>query len=195
MTLRHLVEHGTWTHVPQDMTLAGDRLRVTAVEGSDAWRHTAYDMVRDSEHALLEPFGAEAALEVSFLLDYSAQYDQAGLFLRASEQEWIKAGVEVADGLAQVGAVVTHTYSDWSVAPVQEWIGREVTIRASRAGDAITLRARVDDEPFRLLRVAYLAPGTELQAGLYCCAPSRAGLTVTFTGYTTGDADTTLHPE
>lgn len=193
MTLQHLVDHGSWTHAPLDATVSDGRLQVTAVEGSDAWRHTAYDMVRDSEHALLEPFGDEAALDVSFLLDYQEQYDQAGLFLRASEQEWIKAGVEVADGLAQVGAVVTHTHSDWSVAPVPSWVGREVTIRASRAGDAITLRARVDDEPFRLLRVAYLAPGTPLHAGLYCCSPSRAGLTVTFTGYTTGAPDAALH--
>src|SRR5690606_39715015 len=69
-------------------------------------------------------------------------------------------------------------YSDWSVAPVPGWAGRLVTVRASRAGDAVTVRARVDDEPFRLVRVAHLAPDAAVCGGLYCCSPTRAGLTL-----------------
>ena len=43
----------------------------------------------------------------SFLLDYGQQFDQAGVFLRSTETTWIKAGVEVSDGVAQIGAVTT----------------------------------------------------------------------------------------
>ena len=107
---------------------------------------------------------------VSFRLDYTEQFDQAGLFLRVDEHEWVKAGVEISDGVAQLGAVVTHRTSDWSVAPVPEWVGRVVTVRASRSGDAVTVRARVDDEPLRLVRLAWLDPAARVSAGLLCAA-------------------------
>ena len=76
-----------------------------------------------------------------------------------------------------------------------EWTGRTVTIRASRSGDALTVRARVDAEPWRLVRVAPLAPDAAASAGPFCCAPSRADLTVHFTSWTTSAADESLHPE
>lgn len=191
--LEPLLRQGHWTHDPIAAAFHGERLTVTAAEGSDAWRHTAYGFVHDSEHGLLAPMPAQSGVEVSFILDYTEQFDQAGLLLRESATEWIKAGVEVSDGAPQVGAVVTHGTSDWSVAPVPDWVGREVSIRASRSGDAVTIRARVQGEDWRLVRVAHLDPGAHVGAGLYCAAPTRAGLAVTFTDYRTGEPDTSLH--
>ncbi|KQS56669.1 hypothetical protein ASG36_16525 [Geodermatophilus sp. Leaf369] len=188
-----LLAAAAWTTPPAATEHTDDGLRVTAVEGSDAWRHTSYGFVHDDAHALLAPFGARDALEVAFRLDYTEQFDQAGLVLRAGPEEWVKAGVEVSDGVPQVGAVVTHGTSDWSVAPVPDWAGRTVTVRASRDGDAVTLRARVDDEPFRLVRVAHVDSGLELRAGPYCCAPTRAGLTVLVTGWQRCAPDDALH--
>ena len=193
MSLQDLVERGRWTHEPEAVRPDGDRLRVTAVEGSDAWRTTSYGFVHDSEHALVEGLGEAFGLEVSFVLDLAEQFDQAGLFLRVDDETWIKAGVELSDGLPWVGAVVTHGVSDWSVAPVPEWQGRVVTVRASRSGDAVTIRARADDEEFRLVRVAWLDPAARVEGGLLVAAPTRSGLTVTFTGHTVGDADASLH--
>jgi len=182
-----------WTTPPLAHRIVDGRMHVAAAEGSDAWRTTSYGFVHDSEHALLAPFGTQASIEVSFLLDFTEQFDQAGLFLRVSPTTWIKAGVEVSDGVAQVGAVVTREASDWSVAPVPEWAGRTITVRASRSGDAVTIRARADDEPFRLVRVAPLDPASVVEAGLFCCAPTRAGLEVTFTGIELGEPDSALH--
>ncbi len=56
----------------------------------------------------------------------------------------VKAGIEMSDGVPHVGAVVTNEFSDWSLAPVQEWKNRMVTIRASFLADALILRARID---------------------------------------------------
>ena len=72
MSLHGLVEHGTWTHEPEAVRVAGDELRVTAVEGSDAWRTTSYGFVHDSEHALVQDLPDEFGLEVSFRLDFTA---------------------------------------------------------------------------------------------------------------------------
>ncbi|WP_082105449.1 DUF1349 domain-containing protein [Demequina subtropica] len=195
MELADLLETGAWTSAPVAVRLEGAALTVEAREGSDAWRTTSYGFIHDDAHALVAPFGAEAAIEVSWVLDYDAQFDQAGVMLRVDAETWIKAGVEVSDGVAQVGAVVTHGRSDWSVAPVPEWAGREVTVRASRSGDAVTVRARVEGEPWRLVRVAPLDPDATVLAGPFCCAPTRAGLVVTFTGVRVGEPDAALHPE
>ncbi|SCG36906.1 hypothetical protein GA0070609_0338 [Micromonospora echinaurantiaca] len=173
---------------------AGELL-VEPAEGSDLWRHTSYGFVHDDAPALLAPFPAGSAVEVSFRLDYTEQFDQAGVLVRVDERTWVKAGVEVSDGQPQVGAVVTREFSDWSVAPVLEWVGQEITVRASRAWDALTVRARADGEPWRLVRLAPLDPAATATAGPYCCAPTRAGLRVRFTGWRRGPADAALHPE
>ncbi|PZO56438.1 MAG: DUF1349 domain-containing protein [Leifsonia xyli] len=193
MSLRELVDTASWTHEPEAAVLDGDVLRVTAIEGSDAWRTTSYGFVHDSEHALVERIDGAFSVEVSFVLDYTEQFDQAGVFLRVDERNWIKAGVEVSDGTPQLGAVVTRDFSDWSVAPVPEWVGRVVTVRVSRDGDAVTVRAWADDEQPRLVRVAYLDPDAAVSAGPLCAAPTRAGLTVSFTGYRVGAPDEALH--
>lgn len=191
--LRDLLDVGTWTHEPEAVVLDTDVLRVTAVEGSDAWRTTSYGFVHDSEHALLQPTDGPFSVEASFVLDYTEQFDQAGVFLRVDDRTWIKAGVEFSDGVPQLGAVVTREFSDWSVAPVPEWAGRVVTVRASRDGDAVTVRAWAEGEEPRLVRVAYLDPDAVVSAGLLCAAPTRAGLTVTFTGFRVGEPDGSLH--
>ena len=186
---------GAWTNEPERVERDGADLLVTAREGSDAWRVTSYGFVHDDEHALLAPMAPGTAVEVAFRLDFSAQFDQAGVFLRVDDETWIKAGIERSDGTESLGAVVTHGASDWSLSPVTGWSGRIVTVRASRAGDAVTVRARVDDEPWRLVRVAPLDPAASVSAGPFCCAPTRAGLTVRFTSWRSVPADASLHPE
>ena len=184
---------GTWTTPPADVAEHGTDLQVTAVEGSDAWLRTAYGFTHDDAHALLAPLPDEGAVEVDVTIAFDGQFDQAGIMLRADAETWVKAGVELADGVPQLGAVVTLGRSDWSVGPVPDWAGRRVTIRLSRAGDAVTVRARAGDAPFRLVRVAPFASGLAASAGPYCCAPTRAGLTVTFHAWRTGPPDAALH--
>lgn len=184
---------GTWTTPPAAAVATEEGLRVTAIEGSDAWRRTAYGFVHDDAHALLAPLPPGAALEVTFVADLAGQFDQAGAMLRVDAETWVKAGVELADGTPQVGAVVTRGRSDWSVRPVPGWAGRPVTVRLSRGDDAVTVRARVADEPFGLVRVAPFPAGASAGAGPYCCAPTRPGLEILFTAWCTGPADAALH--
>lgn len=186
-------DQGRWTHEPASVEERGAELLVTAVEGSDAWRHTSYGFVHDSEHALVASFPQDSAVEVEFTAAFSQQFDQAGLFVRVSQEHWVKAGVEFADGAAQLGAVVTDGSSDWSLAPVPDWVGRRVVVRVSRSGDALTIRAGLAGEDLRLVRVAPLPPDAEAEAGPFTCAPTRAGLQVPFHAWHTGPADASLH--
>jgi Uncharacterized conserved protein len=184
---------GAWTHPPVASSVTPHGLSVTAHEGADAWRLTSYGFINDSEHALVTPFAPGHAMEVTFTASFPEQFDQAGIFLRASAERWVKAGVEHSDGTLQVGAVVTDGFSDWSVAPVPDWDARSITIRASWSGGALTIRARTEQTPWRLVRVAPLPDDLDVSAGPYACAPSRAGLEVTFSSWRLTAPDARLH--
>lgn len=183
---------GTWTREPVSANEQGATLAVEAAAESDWWRTTAYGFIHDDGHALVKEFPNESAVEVSFILNYTEQFDQAGIFITSDSKNWIKAGVEYCDGFPQVGAVVTQINSDWSVAPVPEWMNKEVTIRVSRSGDAVTMRAGINGD-LRLVRVAPLDPSLSWSAGPMFCAPTRAGLVVSFTKWAQGEADSELH--
>ena len=183
---------GSWTREPVSVNEQGATLAVEAAAESDWWRTTAYGFIHDDGHALIKEFPNESAVEVSFILNYTQQFDQAGIFITSDAKNWIKAGVEYCDGFPQVGAVVTQINSDWSVAPVPEWMNKEVTIRVSRSGDAVTMRAGINGD-LRLVRVAPLDPSLSWSAGPMFCAPTRAGLIVSFTKWAQGEADSELH--
>jgi len=195
---------GAWTREPASVAVddAGS-LIVEAVEGSDWWRDTAYGFRHEDGHGLLAPWAPGTAVEVTFVLDgMTGEFDQAGIAIVIDETTWIKAGVEQSDGHPQLGAVVTVGASDWSTGPVDEWIGRAVTVRASRIADAVVIRARsrpqddtgprlVEDE-WRLVRVARF-PFGDARIGPMICAPTRAGLRVRFLDWRVTAADTELH--
>lgn len=184
---------GTWLNEPRNRVDDAGRLHVTARQGSDFWQETSYGFRRDSGHALLYPLPQNSAIEVSFVADFTHLYDQAGALLRVDEETWIKAGIEHTDGVPHLSAVVTRGSSDWSTFPVRDWNGREVTMRMSRSGDAVTVRGRVAAEPWVMIRLAPLDPAAVTGAGVFCAAPERSGLTVRFTGVRRGPADPGLH--
>jgi len=183
---------GVWLNPPVNAVEENSHLKVTTVHESDFWRNTSSGFVHDSGHALLTDFPAHSSMEVTFILDYSGQFDQAGIIVHSDSQHWIKAGVESADGFPQVGAVVTSVNSDWSLAPVIHWFGKEVTVRASRTTDALTIRARCGDDD-QLIRLAPIDASLPMSAGPHCASPISTSLEVTFTRWTYGDADLTLH--
>jgi len=193
-SVRELVwEEGSWTRPPAAVRREGRSLLVTAVSGSDLWRTTAYGFVHDNGHALLYPLEVGEAIVVRFVVELTDEFDQAGLLLRATASEWLKAGLEYADGQVYLSAVSTRGVSDWSVAPVVDWAGREVTLRASRGVDAVTVRARRGAEPWRLLRVAPFPAVPHVGAGPMVCAPKGDRLLVRFLSATIGPAETALH--
>ena len=186
-----------WLNEPPAATLEGDELVVTTGRETDFWRTTSYDFVHDDGHFLGLPLEGDGAIEVSFDCQFEGAFDQAGLMLRADPEHWIKTGVELSDGVLFAGAVVTVGRSDWSVAPLPDaWSGQRLTFRASRAGDAVTIRYRIGDEPgWRFLRLAYFPPELAVSAGPMCCSPTREGLSVRFGSVRVGPPDASLHEE
>jgi regulation of enolase protein 1 (concanavalin A-like superfamily) len=186
------IDAGDWLNPPMKTELSPEGFTVTASEKSDFWRETSYGFVHNDGHALLNDFPQDSALELSWMLNYREQFDQAGLMVYHDDRNWIKAGVEFADGSPQLGAVVTNGKSDWSVAPVSEWMNKEVFLRFSRTGDALTIRAKAEGE-WRLVRLVPLDPNLDWKVGLFCASPTRAGLKILFKSLKVTEHDKALH--
>jgi regulation of enolase protein 1 (concanavalin A-like superfamily) len=187
-------ESGRWLNPPLAVSVDGADLLVTTRDQTDFWRTTSYGYVHDDGHALLTDLPVGSAVEVSLVLpELNAQYDQAGALLWVDAQTWMKAPVEFTNGVATLGAVVTHGLSDWSVAPAPGSPGDELSIRMSRAADAVSIRARFGTGEWQLIRLAPLSGSLDAAAGPFCCSPTREGLQVRFTGWRIGPAD--IDPE
>lgn len=185
----------TWLNTPPTAAVDGDELVVTTGRNTDFWHKTAYGFVHDDGHLLGIQLPAEAAIEVTFRADFEAQFDQAGLMLRAGPEVWLKCGVELSDGELYASVVSTPGMSDWSVSPLPEHaVGHALTFRASRKGDAVTVRYSIGEEQHRhLLRVAYFPPDVDVVAGPMTCSPTREGLSVRFGPVRVGSPDAHLH--
>lgn len=185
----------TWLNEPPAVIEKDGALTVATAARTDFWQRTSYGFVHDDGHFLSAPMAAPGAIEVAFRAGLNDQFDQAGLMLRAGPELWLKAGLERSDGRLHASVVVTLGRSDWSVAPVREVEPDElVTVRASRVGDAVTVRLRLEDDPsWQLLRVAAFPVEAQVRAGPMCCSPSREGLRVSFASVRLTPPDAALH--
>lgn len=82
-----------------------------------------------------------------------------------------------------VSAIVTQTYSDWSVAPLHT-PPEKLYLRLERRQEAIHIwyKSTPDDEAM-LLRLAYVPAKPDVQVGLMCASPDGKGYDVTFEDY------------
>lgn len=168
-----------WYNEPPAWSAVGETLTVTTGPDSDFWRVTHYGFVRDSGHFWYTTLAGDALAEVRVRGAYRDQYDQAGLMIRIDEQNWIKCGIELVDGVQQVSAVVTRACSDWSVCPLAA-PPAELRLRLTRSGDAVEVHYALDDGPLLLLRLAYFPPDVPAQLGVMCASPQGSGFEVVF---------------
>jgi uncharacterized protein len=163
----------------------GNTLSATTGMGTDFWRVTFYDFVRDTGHSYFDSITEDFSAEVSFSGEYKALYDQAGLMIRLNEESWIKAGIEFTDGKQHFSAVVTRGSSDWSVLPLSD-NPSQLRLRLTRHADAGRIQYSLDGEVYYLLRLApFPAIGPSL-VGMVCCSPKRAGFQAHFSDFRIG---------
>jgi hypothetical protein len=106
--------------------------------------------------------------------------------LRVDQENWVKAGIEFTDGTANLSAVFTRDYSDWSVVAVPEY-SSEFTLRITRHGTAVRIEF-LSDDGWRLLRLGYLPIPETCQIGVMCCSPEREGFEARFKDFSISEA-------
>ena len=99
--------------------------------------------------------------------------------LRASDQHWMKCGIEYVGSTQQASAVVTNDFSDWSVTPLKT-NPEEVWFRVKRQDCSLEVFYSLDGFDYTMLRTAYLKSPQNLDAGVMCAAPQGPGFHITF---------------
>ncbi|MCX6215902.1 DUF1349 domain-containing protein [Spirosoma sp.] len=168
-----------WYNKPGIWSEEKDTVFMRVAGGTDFWRVTHYDFIRDNGHFYYQEESGDFVASVKVTGQYKALYDQAGLMLRLDEQNWIKTGIEYVDELQNVSAVVTRQFSDWSVSP-QTHHPESIYLRLTRQGDSVRIDYSFDDFTYQLLRLAYFPPDVPVQIGLMAAAPDGNGFDVAF---------------
>jgi regulation of enolase protein 1 (concanavalin A-like superfamily) len=109
-----------------------------------------------------------------------------GLYLRADERHWIKAGIEYTDGMMHFSVVVTDGVSDWSVIPLPDATPTdEIAVRLTRHGDAVRVQFSVSGAAWQMARLCPFQAG-DAEIGVMACSPQREGFHATFRDLTVG---------
>lgn len=176
----------TWLNEPSSWMGGVEELSLRTHLETDFWRETFYGFVRDSGHAWLAPVSGDFTASVVVTGAYEALYDQAGLFLRLNEREWIKAGIEFTDGMMHFSVVVTRGVSDWSVVPLPAARPADpISMRLTRHGDAVRVQFSMAGQTWQMARLCPFS-SADAKVGVMACSPQRAGFEATFRDLTIG---------
>ena len=174
-----------WLNEPARWRRESDALHVTTDAQTDFWQTTWYGFQRHSGHV----FGTEIAGEFTFQVrvegDFTTLYDQAGLFLMADEQHWLKAGIEYNDAQPMIGSVLTLERSDWAtgIFPAAQ---KHFWLRLTHQNQSLRLQYSTDGDTWPLLRLCSFPQAERYFLGAMCCSPSRAGLEIVFSDFHLG---------
>jgi len=159
---------------------ASEGLELETDAQTDFWQRTHYGFRADNGHLLFAEWTGDFEMTTRVRFDPAHQYDQAGLMVRFSAEEWLKTSVEYEpEGPARLGAVVTRGgWSDWSTQdfPREE---REVELRVRREERTFLVDWRRVGGEWTQLRVAPLE-GEVARVGVYACSPKSAGMRARF---------------
>ena len=168
-----------WFNPPKKWDLRENELSVDVSPETDFWRKTHYGFIRDSGHFFYKPVSGDFAVQARIRGEYAFLYDQGGLMLRASDEYWMKCGIEYVDGTQQASAVVTNDFSDWSVTPLKT-NPEEVWFRVKRQGCSLEIFYSLDGFDYVMIRTAYLKSSQNVDVGVMCAAPQGPGFRITF---------------
>lgn len=171
-----------WYNEAPNWQIEGDIISITSGAKTDFWRETHYDFIRDNGHFFYQTIQGDFVVDVKVSGEYRDLYDRAGIMLRLDEANWLKCGIEFVEGVQQISAVVTRSYSDWSVVPLPG-NPASIWIKVIRRGTAIEVKYSFDGEDYTMLRLAYLTLKVTVNAGLMCASPDGNGFYTKFENF------------
>lgn len=171
-----------WFNEPKIWSYKKGLLKVGVDGGTDFWRITHYDFIRDNGHFFFQEQSGDFLAKVRIRGFYKDLYDQGGLMIRIDEKNWIKTGIEFVDGVQNLSAVVTREFSDWSVVQRRD-NPPEVWLALTRNSDYVEIKYSFDDLEFSMLRLAYFPPEVPAQIGMMCAAPDGKGFPIEFDNF------------
>lgn len=180
-----MFEKCVWHNEPQQWSLSDGVLQLTTDKNSDFWRETYYGFTRDSGHFFGRQWQGDFTASLRVQGNYEELYDQAGIMVRIDGSRWIKAGIELSDGAACIGSVLTVDRSDWSTT-AYSGDPRDLYLRVTVADGVLRIQTSGDGIRWPLLKLCPFPEAQFYQVGPMCCTPEREGLEVTFSEFHIG---------
>jgi uncharacterized protein len=113
--------------------------------------------------------------------------------VRLSNNEWIKAGIELSEGRPMASSVLTLGQSDWATAAYND-NPTDFRMRVTVKAGVLRLQISADGRVWPLMRLCPFPTAKSYSVGPMCCTPERAGLAVVFSGFrVTGPTQKDLH--
>src|SRR3954471_866179 len=159
-----------------------DDVTVVTDRGRHFGRETHYGFTRDSGHFFSREVESAFTATLRVRARYESLYDQAGIMVRLDGETWMKAGIELSDGEALMGSVLTLGRSDWATGPFRGEAS-DVWIRVTVDGGVLRLQASCDGLGWPLVRLCPFPVAERYLVGPMCCTPERAGLRVVFSDF------------
>ncbi len=170
-----------WLNEPTIWKIDGDRIIVTSDPKTDFWCRTHSSRILDNGHFLFQTVKGDFKTEVRVAGEFNTLYDQAGLMMRLDAMHWIKCGIELANGIRNVSAVVTREWSDWSIIALPDT--EAVWFRVIRSGPTVEMYYSMDGKIYIMYRQAYLTDDPDMHVGVMAASPGGSGFTASFEGY------------
>lgn len=174
-----------WHNEPREWSVNEAELTVRSDEKTDFWRDTYYGFTRDSGHFFGQKWEGDFTASVRVQGRYQELYDQAGIMVRIDETKWIKAGIELSDGAACLGSVLTVNQSDWSTS-IYASDPSDFYLRVTVQAGVLRLQSSTDGHRWPLLRLCPFPIAPTYFVGPMLCTPERSGLDVTFSNFEIG---------
>lgn len=172
----------TWLNEPAVWRLGGGALTVVTDRSTDFWRETHYGFARDTGHFFAVETAGDFTAEMRIQAQYRELYDQAGLMVRLSNNEWAKAGLELSDGKPMASSVLTIGKSDWAAA-AYHGDASDFRMRVTVKAGVLRLQLSSEGTIWPLMRLCPFPIANSYRVGAMCCTPERAGLTVVFSEF------------
>lgn len=171
-----------WFNEPEVWEYEGDVLSMDVTPRSDYWRVSHYGFTADDAPFMYALRGGEFEVKVKVGGCYISRFDQAGLMLRIDKENYIKAGIEVVDGVYNLSVVVTHHTSDWSVIELDKPVDF-VWMKAVRRLDAVEIFYSFDDIHYKMVRTCWFQDNTPVMVGVMAASPDGCGFKAVFESF------------
>lgn len=186
---------GTWLHEPPEWKDDGSRLTFRTKGGVDFWRSTLVGTIADDGHLYYNEADGDFVCTVRVSGEYRDQYDQAGLFVRQDEYNWLKCGVEHImgkwaeryeyRGSAHVvcTGLTTNGWSEWSPLPQFPQNPPYVWMQIVREGATFFVSFSLDGSKYDVIKLFALPHADRVLVGRYATSPAGKGFDVSFDSY------------
>jgi len=186
---------GIWLHEPSEWSEDGSKLTFRTTGGVDFWRNTLVNTIADDGHLYYNETDGDFTATVRVSGEYRDQYDQAGLFVRQDENNWLKCGVEYImgnwaerykyDGSALVvcSGLTANGWSEWSPLPQLPKNPDFVWMQVVREGKTFFVSFSLDGKKYDVIKLFAFPNATKVLVGRYATSPVGKGFNVSFDTY------------